>query len=210
MAVRISGSPWHVAVALVGSLLALGVALALLAITAPPPAGSASVDPGARSLVRVDMRPLRGEVRPLRLRRQDGTGFVYRCMECHRFIETGVGRRRLVAEHVDIRLDHGRNDYCLNCHHPFERDAYVDHDGSVIPAETPAELCAKCHGLVHRDWDAGVHGRSEGHWNVALGDRRRLLCIQCHDPHAPAIPPLAPLPGPRMAPGAGAGPEEER
>jgi hypothetical protein len=57
-------------------------------------------------------------------------------------------------------------------------------------------LCAKCHGTIYRDWKAGVHGRENGYWNTQLGDKTKLRCIQCHDPHSPKfkdMKPLAPL-----------------
>ncbi len=110
-------------------------------------------------VLKVDYRPIRGEWKPLRLRRG---GFVYHCNECHRLFQSPLEQRKLVAEHVDLRLDHGRNDYCLNCHHAANRDAYITHDGKEIPSDRPAELCAKCHGLVYRDWKAGAHGRMSG------------------------------------------------
>ena len=147
--------------------------------------------------VKVDYRPLRGELRPLRLRRGMPTGFIYKCSECHRAFQTPRRFDQRLAEHRDIVLDHGRNDYCLNCHHQTNRDAYVTHDGREIPADEPAQLCAKCHGIVYRDWEAGAHGRRHGHWDPAQGEREQLLCIQCHDPHAPKIEGLTPLPGPR-------------
>lgn len=147
------------------------------------------------AIVTVDLSPVRGEVKPLRLRR---TGFTYKCSECHKSFETVRRSERLVAEHTDLELDHGSNDYCLNCHHPTNRNVYVDHDGSEIPADEPARLCGKCHGPVYRDWRNGVHGRRTGFWNLTMGSSKRLLCIQCHDPHKPKFGSLAPLPGPRV------------
>lgn len=145
------------------------------------------------SIVKVDTSPVRGEAQPLRLRR---TGFEYRCSECHKTFESPKRTRPLVAEHAEIALNHGRNDYCLNCHHNENRDAYTTHDGSEIPSDQPAELCAKCHGLVHRDWLGGAHGRRNGYWNPEQGESQRLLCVQCHDPHSPKFAKLKPMPGP--------------
>jgi hypothetical protein len=141
----------------------------------------------------VDYSPIRGSVRPLRLRR---TGFTYKCDECHRLFQSPSDRRDLVAEHMDVHLNHGRNDYCLNCHHPTNRNAYVTHNGEEIPSDRIPELCAKCHGLVYRDWENGAHGRKSGFWNLSEGEERTLLCVQCHDPHNPKFPNLAPMPGP--------------
>ena len=55
--------------------------------------------------------------------------------------------------------DHGNNRFCLNCHHPTNRKAFVDYDGSEIAEADVVLLCAKCHGPTYRDWQAGVHGR---------------------------------------------------
>ncbi len=141
----------------------------------------------------VDMSPIRGEVKPLRLRR---TGFVYKCSECHSIFQTRQTQTSLVAEHEDLVLDHGANDYCLNCHHKTNRDVYTDHQGNEIPADQPARLCAKCHGPKYRDWLVGMHGRLEGTWDPTDFRSERLLCIQCHDPHQPKFPKLKPMPGP--------------
>jgi hypothetical protein len=139
--------------------------------------------------------PIRGELRPLRLRR---SGFEYRCSECHQTFQRSERHESLIAEHQDIVLNHGRNDYCLNCHHTTNRDAYVTHDGGEISSDSPAELCAKCHGPHYRDWENGAHGRREGFWDESLGEQKRVLCIQCHDPHSPRFPSLRPMPGPRV------------
>jgi hypothetical protein len=144
---------------------------------------------------KVDYAPIRGAFRPLRLRR---SGFTYKCSECHQTFKTARRYDRRLEEHADMTFEHGRNDYCLNCHHKTNRDVYVAHDGSEIPSDQPAELCRKCHGLVHRDWARGAHGRREGYWDRERGERMQLLCIQCHDPHAPRFPSLPLMPGPRV------------
>lgn len=145
-------------------------------------------------LTKVDMAPIRGELRPLRLRR---TGFEYKCSECHRTFDTSQQQEKRISEHKDLILDHGRNDYCLNCHHKTNRDVYTDYDGSEIPADQPARLCAKCHGPTYRDWIIGAHGKITGSWDSSNLLAERLLCIQCHDPHAPSFPALRPMPGPK-------------
>lgn len=143
--------------------------------------------------VNVSYEPIRGEFKPLRLRR---TGFTYKCSECHYAIKEISEPKRRVAEHTDLVLNHGSNDYCYNCHHPDNRDVYADHDGSEIPMDEPARLCGKCHGTIYQDWKVGAHGRMQGYWKKELGEQSKLLCIQCHDPHDPVFPKLKPLPGP--------------
>ena len=103
---------------------------------------------------------------------------------------------RTLMEHREIVLRHGINDRCLNCHHPDGRDAFVDGQGREIPYDQPQLLCAKCHGPVYRDWQRGVHGRSNGYWDTARGPMTRKKCIECHDPHQPPFPPMRPAPPP--------------
>ncbi|MBX7255623.1 MAG: hypothetical protein K1Y02_04600 [Candidatus Hydrogenedentes bacterium] len=140
-----------------------------------------------------DTTPVRGELRPLRHRR---SGFEYRCSECHTSIQSPRHQNEFLGEHRNIVLDHGANLYCVNCHHPVNRNAYVDHDGSEISSTTPALLCRKCHGPTYREWELGIHGRQNGYWDKEKGERTKLLCIQCHDPHSPRFKAMKPEPAP--------------
>ena len=68
-----------------------------------------------------------------------------------------------------------------------------------IPYSGVTRLCAGCHGPTYRDWERGMHGRTDGYWDETLGEPHRLSCTECHDPHWPRIPamePVAPLPPP--------------
>lgn len=133
--------------------------------------------------------------------------WTYNCMECHTLLKARWHYDRPLVEHKDIRLEHGNNRFCLNCHHPTNRNAWVDYDGAEIAQADVVQLCAKCHGTTYRDWNAGVHGRQNGHWDAAKGDKTKLRCIQCHDPHSPkfqAMKPLPPLTYPSRAAGADA------
>ena len=124
-------------------------------------------------------------------------GWTYNCMECHKlFPARWHYDDRPFNEHKDVKLEHGNNRFCLNCHHPTNRNAFVDYDGAEIAQADVVKLCAKCHGTIYRDWQAGVHGRQNGFWNASMGDKTKLRCIQCHDPHRPKfkeMKPLAPL-----------------
>jgi hypothetical protein len=124
-------------------------------------------------------------------------GWTYNCMECHKlFPARWHYDQRPFNEHKDIQLQHGENRFCLNCHHPTNRNSFVDYDGAEIAQVDVVKLCAKCHGTIYRDWEAGVHGRQNGFWNASMGEKTKLRCIQCHDPHSPkfkAMKPLAPL-----------------
>lgn len=122
-------------------------------------------------------------------------GWTYNCMECHKlFPARWHYDDRPFNEHKDIRLDHGNNRFCLNCHHPTNRNAFVDYDGAEIAQGDVVMLCAKCHGTIYRDWQAGVHGRENGFWKTDAGEKTKLRCIQCHDPHSPKFKPMKPLP----------------
>lgn len=137
--------------------------------------------------------PPRGETRELALLR-DGDAFS--CSICHDGFSEDSGSAPLEGEHQDIRFDHGLNVRCLNCHNAENSDTFVDHDGSEIPGSEPTRLCAKCHGPHYREWILGVHGRINGYWDERFGEQRRLDCIQCHNPHAPAFAPMRPVPPP--------------
>lgn len=123
-------------------------------------------------------------------------GYTYRCSECHDLFRSPPETTRPLTQHRHIELRHGINTRCFNCHHPTNRDAFVDDWGRAIPYDDPQLLCAKCHGPVYRDWLHGSHGRTNGYWDATKGRVDRKKCIQCHDPHCPPFPPMAPAPPP--------------
>jgi len=122
--------------------------------------------------------------------------FTYGCQECHQMWPDSDKLKLNGKLHQDTQLHHGINRRCLNCHHPENRDAFVDDAGEEISWNDPHLVCAKCHGPVYRDWQHGAHGRSEGFWDTSRGGQVRRLCVDCHDPHRPPFPPLHPAPGP--------------
>jgi hypothetical protein len=140
-----------------------------------------------------DTTPVRGPIKPLRHRRGP---YEYRCSECHTAFVSPHRQQRFISEHRDIVLDHGFNTNCLNCHHPTNRNAYVDHEGNEIPADHPELLCAKCHGPHYREWELGAHGRRNGYWDTSRGPHIVVRCTECHDPHSPRFKPMKPLPPP--------------
>lgn len=157
-----------------------------------------------------DVSPVRGEFRPLMYRR---SGYEYKCTECHEDFTSPPKQGDLEGEHSAINdaFDHGLNTNCLSCHNNEDRNNYISHDGTSIPSTQPARLCAKCHGPIYRDWERGIHGRQNGHWDRTKGSRSKLLCIQCHDPHNPAFPLMAPEPPPersRLTTGSGERPTQ--
>ena len=102
--------------------------------------------------------------------------------------------------HQDLlAMAHGRNnrnDNCFNCHNSAKLNEFVTREGTKLTFAQAPLLCASCHGPTYRDWEAGVHGRTNGYWNKDLGPATRQDCTSCHDPHAPAFPAIIPLPGP--------------
>lgn len=121
------------------------------------------------------------------------------CMDCHRLFRPSEDPPVDLIEHRNITLNHGINDRCRNCHHIYDRNKLVLHDGTVLGFSESASLCGKCHGPIFRDWQRGAHGRTNGYWDASRGEVRRLKCAECHDPHNPRVPamtPIPPLPGP--------------
>lgn len=140
---------------------------------------------------------------PTLIPQYQAAGFTYRCSDCHRIIPSPQETQRTLVQHTEIVLRHGLNARCFNCHHRTQRDAFVDDLGDPIPWDQPQLVCAKCHGPVYRDWQAGSHGRLNGFWDTSRGPQTRRKCIECHDPHAPPFPPMRPAPAPntlRMGP----------
>ncbi len=142
----------------------------------------------------VDYTPVQGYLQPLKLRRE--ILFEYTCNECHRVFDTVGDKKTRIAEHVDLKLNHGRDVGCLSCHHKTNRNAYVTNDGGEIPSNRPEELCSRCHGTTYRDWTIGAHGRTAGAWNRTEKGWRALVCTECHNPHSPQFPYLTPMSGP--------------
>ena len=103
------------------------------------------------------------------------------------------------AAHANDVARHGRtigNDHCFNCHVATNLTELHTAGGKHLKLTESTLLCASCHGPSYRDWEAGVHGRRNGFWDAKLGVNERKDCTSCHDPHAPAIRTLKPLPPP--------------
>ena len=120
---------------------------------------------------------------------------VFPCSDCHDpEFPVNPRRRKMKLAHTEIVLDHNEEDrWCLDCHDAGNRDQLHLANGEPVPFEESYRLCGQCHGDKYRDWRAGVHGRRTGAWN---GEKTYLLCVHCHDAHAPAFAPIAPDPPP--------------
>lgn len=102
-------------------------------------------------------------------------------------------------EHSDIVMHHGsheRNNNCFNCHNENNLTLLQTRDGREVNFMNSQLLCGSCHGPTYRDWEAGVHGRTSGYWDRALGPYDRKICVNCHNPHSPKFPGRKPAPGP--------------
>ena len=153
-----------------------------------------------------DTRPPAGVARPISsapIRNPVGDppiieidGFTRTCMECHRLFPSRPEAARQLVQHRHIVMDHGLNDLCFNCHDRQDRNRLSLRGNRTVSFAEAPRLCAKCHGPTYRDWQRGMHGRTNGYWNASAGTPTRLTCVQCHDPHAPAFDDFAPLPGP--------------
>ena len=139
------------------------------------------------------------------LARTGGDMSDYDCYTCHeknkplKLKLNAEGDVIVPSEHKDIVMAHGRhhrNNNCFNCHDENNLELLQTRDGRHLKiVESPA-LCGSCHGPTYRDWEAGVHGRTSGYWNRAMGPIERKACPSCHNPHAPAFPSRQPAPPP--------------
>lgn len=119
---------------------------------------------------------------------------IFPCSDCHAEMTPNLKCRELQDEHAGISLRHAAGQFwCLDCHHPEDRDTLRLVTGEGIPFTESFRLCGQCHGKQLRDWQIGIHGRRTGHWN---GDKEYLLCTRCHNPHNPRFKALTPLPPP--------------
>ncbi len=153
-----------------------------------PKHSAAQLDPGSLA---IQPRALMADV-PV----TEVGGVELDCQACHSLFETDPTLDRELYQHEHIRLEHGLNDRCLNCHSTQDRNKLVLHGEREIGFGQVQQLCAKCHGPTFRGWERGMHGKTLGFWDRDAGEPRRLMCTECHDPHAPAFHHIVPLPGP--------------
>jgi len=129
----------------------------------------------------------------------------YDCYTCHEknkppTIRFDAKNKIIIPkEHSNIVMGHGshdRNDLCFNCHNEQNLLTLQSRDGRELKFDNIPQLCGSCHGPTYRDWEAGAHGRTSGFWDRSQGPGERLVCANCHNPHAPRIPTREPAPGP--------------
>jgi hypothetical protein len=89
--------------------------------------------------------------------------------------------------HPEVKLNHGKNNRCFNCHLESDRNKYSANDGvtGIISANVE-KLCGKCHGTIFNNWKNGTHGSIRGKWlSQNRFDKVNFKCTYCHDPHSP-------------------------
>ncbi len=120
---------------------------------------------------------------------------IFPCSDCHDpTLPMNTKRRKLQMAHQEIVLKHdAEHRWCLDCHSATDRDKLHLASGELVDFTESYKLCGQCHGDKYRDWRAGVHGRRSGNWD---GHKTYLLCVNCHNAHAPAFQPLKPKPTP--------------
>ncbi|MGZ6478340.1 MAG: cytochrome c3 family protein [Bdellovibrionales bacterium] len=92
---------------------------------------------------------------------------------------------------ADVKIQHfPEAKKCTTCHvaKHTERLQLLTGDRT----ESVPELCGQCHGIVKRNWDAGMHGKQVGGWR----NSSPMDCRSCHDPHDPKFKPMAAKPAP--------------
>ena len=137
--------------------------------------------------------------------RTGGDASTFECYICHEqenppTLKFDENHNLIIPEeHSNIVMGHGqnnRNNLCFNCHDEKNLEAFQTKDGRELKFEESTQLCGSCHGPTIRDWDAGAHGRTSGHWNREMGPFTKQDCVSCHDPHAPKFPGRKPGPPP--------------
>ena len=189
-------------------LVVLAAAFLALALKFAAPVGPSSAMSAPISLVEtqfLDTATIRKSYAELIRTKADLSDFD--CYACHEKGKPPVLRfdaHQIIVvpkEHEDVVMGHGshnRNNNCFNCHDEQNLELLQTRDGRQVKlAESPA-LCGSCHGPTYRDWEAGAHGRTGGYWNRAAGPIKRQICVDCHNPHRPKIPPRKPAPGPHL------------
>ena len=189
-----------------GVLVGLTVVFILLALKFTTGVGVRSATPDRIPLVEtqfLDTATIRKSYAELIRTKADVSDFD--CYVCH---EKGKppplrfdAQQNLIIpkEHEDIVMKHGthnRNNNCFNCHDEQNLEQLQTRDGRQVKLAESPPLCGSCHGPTYRDWEAGAHGRTGGYWDRAAGPIKRQICVDCHDPHHPKIPPRKPAPGP--------------
>ncbi len=138
-------------------------------------------------------------IRPFQVRARTDVLENYPCSDCHEGEPANPRERKLTEDHEDIKLEHGGERFwCLTCHGSSDKDSLSSLKGLPISFDRPFILCGQCHFQGQKDWYMGAHGKRTSGWR---GERRVMVCPECHDSHSPSIKPFRPNPPPKVRKG---------
>lgn len=124
-----------------------------------------------------------------------GQPVMVSCSSCHTTTKPNLENRHsqdLDEFHQGLQINHG-NLSCLSCHNASDYETLRLADGRSLDFADSMTLCSQCHGPQRRDYDMGLHGGMNGHWDLTVGGRTRNTCVDCHDAHSPAFPAVLPV-----------------
>ena len=121
----------------------------------------------------------------------------YPCTSCHFVGRVTMTDTRVSDAHQNIQPVHPAQlgAVCSTCHAPdnVERLALKSAERSTF--DHAYRLCAQCHISQAEAWAGGAHGKRLDGWQ---GRRVVMNCVDCHDPHRPAIEPRTPFRAPQL------------
>lgn len=117
------------------------------------------------------------------------------CSQCHK---DGKFKKEiklpLTEQHQQFQTKHMEGDTdCYRCHDKNNFDQFILDKERTVQFDDSYLLCMHCHGDKKSDWENGIHGKQTGFWD---GEKKRLSCTACHNPHTPKIAPTMPERGP--------------
>ncbi len=115
---------------------------------------------------------------------------LFPCSQCHAVKPPDPTPRALVgAPHVGAQPHGNGRMWCMSCHKLDQRDLLVTLAGDPVDFDDAHLVCGQCHGIRHREWHFGAHGKRVANWS---GERVLFNCTHCHDPHNPVLQPRKP------------------
>jgi len=126
--------------------------------------------------------------------------YFYPCADCHAYMDPDDNLRELdVEKGHPSKLEHGGGlIWCFSCHDSPDYGKLRNLLAEPIDFDSGYQVCGGCHSQKYLDWTHGAHGKRVANWH---GDRRLYSCMECHNPHQPAILPRAPEPPPPIRAG---------
>jgi len=162
-------------------LVTLHLALAVAGVLAASAAHAAATGPVAKPSTPVEKKKeVLVEAKPPPF--SDG---IFPCMDCHKDQKDRTRRELAFHDEQQSIFDHdSEHRWCLDCHDYENRNVLRLASGAPVPFTESYRLCGQCHGDKFRDWRLGIHGKRVGQWD---GAKTYLLCVSCHNPHAPSF-----------------------